>query len=482
MTTWYDASATWHWHRAPVGIVRVEIELLKHALLEPKNRFFIASDRGPIEVKSEDIANHLQLLISFDHKPSLSSLLPTYRLKSDFRSQLYSRITQLSPGRRLAAMSVAVPVNQTIETLISIATLLKTQASKVASRLKYEKGLVDARKPNPKIYIPSFSVDQDTSDCNGTCPWRLFSRSDVVITVNNAGLIKSSASTLAAQKAKHGFKLVSFCHDVIPITYPHLTADGVKEEVITFVQTMINASDEIICNSEDTERELVKIASVFGLDSKPQTSVIHLAETISELNGTRPHIDGIEKPFILYVSTIEKRKNHKLILDAIESLNNDGTLVPKVIFVGMPGWNVDELFRDLALNPALRYKDGTPIVTLAHSVRDEELAWLYKNARFTVFPSLYEGWGLPVTESLASGTPVIASNRGGVREASQNCAWIISPVDSKKWFDAIRLWVCDQEALSREKVRIQAFKKRTWFDFNSEIDFRLATHIQNAEE
>lgn len=125
--------------------------------------------------------------------------------------------------------------------------------------------------------------------------------------------------------------------------------------------------------------------------------------------------------FLLYVGTIEPRKNLVRLLEAFARL---GPACPHhLLLVGQRGWKDDEVFAAVArLELAAR-------VHFLGFIADDELAALYNLAEALVFPSLYEGFGLPVVEAMACGTPVIASNRGALAEVAGGAAELVDPTD-----------------------------------------------------
>jgi glycosyltransferase involved in cell wall biosynthesis len=120
--------------------------------------------------------------------------------------------------------------------------------------------------------------------------------------------------------------------------------------------------------------------------------------------------------YALFVSTIEARKNHLLLFRVWRRMLDDmpRDSVPTLVFAGRVGWLVDDLMKQLENTDYLDRK-----ICLIEDVSDAELASLYRGCRFTLFPSLYEGWGLPVTESLAFGKPcLVARNSSLPRRAA----------------------------------------------------------------
>jgi glycosyltransferase involved in cell wall biosynthesis len=132
--------------------------------------------------------------------------------------------------------------------------------------------------------------------------------------------------------------------------------------------------------------------------------------------------------------------------------------VPTLVFAGQVGWRVSDLMRQLHKS---RFLDGK--IILVESPTDEELEALYKGCLFTVFPSFYEGWGLPVTESLAFGRPCIISKTSSLPEAGGSLARYIDPDNTTDAYKVIRETIQDQAGLRewRDRVR-RKFRPIEW--------------------
>nr|WP_302474397.1 glycosyltransferase [Roseococcus sp. MDT2-1-1] len=175
-----------------------------------------------------------------------------------------------------------------------------------------------------------------------------------------------------------------------------------------------------------------------------------------------------EKPFVLCVGTIESRKNHLALFQAWKLLLEEGMEPPPLVCVGRPGWRVGDLLAQLE---ATGFLGGR--IRLLHGISDPELASLYRSAAFSVFPSFTEGWGLPVGESLALGTPCLASHEGATPEAASGFAPPLDPYSPRAIAAAVRCWTEDPEELARERTRIaEGFRPRDWDDVGR--DFRRA--------
>jgi glycosyltransferase involved in cell wall biosynthesis len=139
---------------------------------------------------------------------------------------------------------------------------------------------------------------------------------------------------------------------------------------------------------------------------------------------------GIDRPFVLCVGALQARKNVPLAIEAYARLMGRGTDCELVVAGGDRGGRIDVL--DAILRTRL-----TGRVHLVGHVEDEELPALYSAARVLVFPSLYEGFGLPALEAMASGTPVVASNTTGLAEAVGDAGLTVDPTSAEELADAL---------------------------------------------
>jgi glycosyltransferase involved in cell wall biosynthesis len=168
-------------------------------------------------------------------------------------------------------------------------------------------------------------------------------------------------------------------------------------------------------------------------------------------------------PVVLSVGSLEPRKNHLGILFAAETLWREG-LRFKLRFIGGSGWG-DEVPRRIA---ALRAAGRD--IELDRSVTAAELDRAYRHARFTVFPSLHEGFGLPIVESLSHATPVITSNLGSMREiANSGGALVIDPTDDFALVDAMRVLLTDESMIAALRQQAGNRPLRTWEQYASEL-------------
>jgi len=164
--------------------------------------------------------------------------------------------------------------------------------------------------------------------------------------------------------------------------------------------------------------------------------------------------------YVLIVSTIEVRKNHALLFRVWRRLLDDmsATSVPTLVFAGRVGWLTSDLMEQLQNCDFL----GGKIIHI-ESPTDEELEVLYAGCLFTLFPSFYEGWGLPVTESHAFGRPSIISNTTSLPEAGGSLARYIDPDNATEAYRIIRETIEDRTGLQEWRTRVRLeFKPVEW--------------------
>ena len=217
----------------------------------------------------------------------------------------------------------------------------------------------------------------------------------------------NDALMLAARDAHAlGAKLVYLLYDLTPVLETGHTA-AVSRLFERYLNLVLDTASMVPAISQSSRSDFVAYAANHGAKA-PAGSVTGLPCGITPGRydtSVRPW----PRPYALFVGTVEARKNHVLAFNTWKQLIDkhgiDG--VPDLVCIGRLGWHSDEFLRAYVESNGL----GGKVSLLSTSVSDAELAAFYANAEFTVYPSRYEGWGLPVSESLAFGKlPVVAHN------------------------------------------------------------------------
>ncbi|MFC0408324.1 glycosyltransferase family 4 protein [Roseomonas elaeocarpi] len=232
-----------------------------------------------------------------------------------------------------------------------------------------------------------------------------------------------SARLLAARAA--GVRHVPLLHDAMPLAVPEWCNASTVEQYARWFSALPILADAILCNSEATAADLRRFAGRY-LPELPLPPV-----AVVPLNGipAAPELPGEvpaalrERSYVLCVGTIEGRKNHALIFQAwLNILRQLGPACPVLVCVGRPGWRAEGAMALLDASPELKAR-----VMILHDVDDATLRALTENCRFAVCASHAEGWGLPVSEALALGRPVLAAAHSALLESGAGGAVFFAP-------------------------------------------------------
>jgi glycosyltransferase involved in cell wall biosynthesis len=267
---------------------------------------------------------------------------------------------------------------------------------------------------------------------------------------------------LAHLRESRQIRIVTCCYDLIPVLYPQYCAEDLSGAFRAYFVSLAESSDLILCISRRTERDLLDFLTTQG-SAVPQTCVIPLGDSVAAKVG-EPVSDEVRRlvgvSFIMFVSTIECRKNHEILYRAYHLLCAEGRAreLPKLVFVGMRGWGVDDFLKNLEIDPLTRH-----LIVILDRVSDGDLSLLYERALFCAFPSLYEGWGLPVGEALAAGKVVVASDRGSLPEVGGDLVRYVDAWNPRAWAEEIWRLSTDDALRRRLERRVKAtYRPRTW--------------------
>ncbi len=234
-------------------------------------------------------------------------------------------------------------------------------------------------------------------------------------------------------------------HDLIFLFFPEYHLPLNRWYLTLMMPRFIRRADAVITVSECSRRDLVQ---VYGLD---QARIHVIYEGIDD--RFRPVEDrevvaavrrryGLPDGFILYVGTIEPRKNLTTLLEAYQTLKGQG-FESKLVIVGKKGWLYQDFFQRLQ---ELGLEDQ---VIFPGYVPDDDLPAIYSAAQVFAFPSLYEGFGLPVLEAMDCGTPVVCSNASSLPEVAGQAALTIDPRRPRELAQALQR-VLEDAALRAE--------------------------------
>jgi glycosyltransferase involved in cell wall biosynthesis len=411
-----------------VGILRVERQLARRARQHLGNAVtFCLYDRFRNRILSieDDLAAELigsRTQIDFVPPPALSfAALARRRLRRAVlaNATLYQRLQRLR-GRSF-----------TREEILQI----QTEGLAASDRLAKT-----GSAPMPLADVPHrvAKLDSDTLIISGGLDWDF-----------------KDVRALTALKQKHGFRYCTIVYDIIAILFPHLVVPKLSSVLTSYFNDLVWLADYAMCISETTRRDWIKFSHERRADAGPAYA-FQLGSDLPIIDQTA-RVDFQEelrdKRFALFVSTIEARKNHRMLYEAWDRCVRSGMVDPehdRLVFVGRHGWGVNDLLREISVNPATR-----ETLIVLHDVPDALLRVLYERCAFVVFPSLYEGYGLPLAEALAYGKPCVSSNAGALSEIGGELVVRIDPQDTIRWTDSIAHHFRSPQELERMATRIR---------------------------
>jgi glycosyltransferase involved in cell wall biosynthesis len=268
-------------------------------------------------------------------------------------------------------------------------------------------------------------------------------------------------------------KSVLTVHDLIFQFYPETHKPLNRWFLTLMMPRFLQAADSVIAVSKSTKKDAMDF---YGLDEE-RIEVIYegvharFRPAPSDAISVVLRKYGLVGGFILSVGTIEPRKNLTSLLEAYHVLKNQGT-PRRLVIVGKKGWLYADFFRRLS---ELGLEDE---VIFPGFVPDDDLPALYSAADLFVFPSLYEGFGLPVLEAMACGVPVITSNTSSLPEVAGEAALLIAPRDIGGLVKAIQLTLADEQ--TRTEMRDQGVQQAAKFSWEKAARETLLVYSKAA--
>jgi len=258
-----------------------------------------------------------------------------------------------------------------------------------------------------------------------------------------------------------GAKISVLFYDTIPDKFPYCFGPGFPDIYRDWLRDILSIADASFAISANTKRDVEEFAARNGMPA-PVISVIRLGDEIHRVPAgsitPRPDIAGLGK-FVLSVGTLECRKNHIALVNAYRLMASDGkSNIPKLVIVGRQGWLDYSIKFQIENDPVI----ADSIVVMS-DVSDAELDYLYANAMFTLYPALYEGWGLPVAESLRYGKQCITSATSSMTEIAPALTRFAHPLKVEEWARQIEVLSQDPVLLANETARIaEGYRGTSW--------------------
>lgn len=431
MTTYFEVSTIIDYHirnkGAITGIQRVEINIIRE-YLKHDNSVRILYCQSPFTgFLSFDCAQ----LVATGHldEPEKIIKLPLY---SDFPSKLALKI------------------------------LLENKRGWV--RLKNKFNILRLAIFNKEKYIESIKEKLDSRIISKRT--KTLESNDVVFTIGNLSSIKQAIHCLSKFKKNNG-RVIQTIHDIIPVTHPQFFDKKSRTKFSRWLNDIHVYATHLHCVSDNTKKEII---NHLDLDHFADIFSVPLAHEFIGYPRIKHDFginrnDDSKEPYVLCVGTLEIRKNGLNLLRAWKAVYEKiGDSIPTLIFAGKRGWILDNF--DNEYHSDQFYKKH---VRFELSPSDQRLAELYQKCMFTIYPSFYEGWGLPVGESLWFGKNCVTSHTSSLPQVGGDLVDYIDPNNVTAMSEVIIKNIIDTKHTENRNNLIANSSLRYWSDVSLEL-------------
>lgn len=437
----FDITTIIQWSGPSVGIVRVERELARRA------RSFLG-DGVVFSVYSRKLQSFYRVKDQFvdaicrgEASLSAAELNPE---DGDHQDAVVERILRHSRA--------ILPERLEKSSISTLASVSLDQALEFRSQL-YERDWSLGKEPSLNHYLIKGPIDD-------------LGRNDVLVSVGLDWEYKDILHIID-KKSSANFRYYTIIHDLIPLTLPHFVVPSYVYLLKGYFGDLFWLADKCIANSKTTLSAISDHLSRWKIPP-PKLGSFHLGcdLPVAKQQLDRP-LELIGKKFALYVSTIEPRKNHRVLYDAYQHAVEAGLIDPEecyIVFVGHTGWNVSNLLDEIRANPMTRDR-----FIIYEAVTDEFLVSLYQEARMVVFPSFYEGFGLSLVEAIGLGKACIASDTPALVEVAAGRAVHVPAKDVFSWAEQMALLFNDDVSLTKLEKATEKGLIHSWDDAAAEF-------------
>jgi len=475
MTLWFDVEDLFEytrWHNRPSGIQRLSYEV--YAALQaaaPEHIGFVRHDplNGTMRVVGWE---YLQAIYNGMTRAVPDETTSESRAKGHSTPNLRAPMPLLSsglgrvPGVRFVARRLPAEVRQPISTAVRAQIATFRALGSVAA---VTPGVIAAwwRQRSSRINALADSTDMPAATeqlphaMQGTNLSEVLRPGDWVVALGAPWSHPDYATFIRAVVGRCGARFGMMVYDLIPLLRPEFCERGLTAAFSNSVGACLPIADRVLAISEATVTDVSVWAARKGIALRATPRAIPIGTGFSHLTPTSVLPIGLSPgSYALFVSTIEARKNHVLAFRAWRRLLDElgPERMPTLVFAGRTGWMVTDLLQQIDNANHL----GSKLV-IVEDADDAALAALYAGARFTLFPSHYEGWGLPVSESLSFGKVCLAASTTSVPEAGGDFCLYHDPDSVTEAVALYRRAITEPELIPGLEARIRAeYRPTPW--------------------
>jgi glycosyltransferase involved in cell wall biosynthesis len=314
---------------------------------------------------------------------------------------------------------------------------------------------------DPDAYL-AFLLDDDTPlGMTLTKKFEDFGADDIFLDLDSAWNSPLKRPALYSRLKERGVTIVTFVHDTIPLDLPHVAHPNTVRNWSLFISAVYAFTDLALFASRSSEAKFDAYSSAFSVERTIATVVVregadfaHTSPSLGELAAIEPFA---AQPFMLFVSTIEPRKLHTVVLEAMETIHASAVDV-HLVFVGRMGWHSETIMAAILGHPLFGVR-----VHWIDGPSDGLVNLLYQRSALTLYLTQAEGYGLPVAESLMRGKITIASENSSIYEVGEGFAdYVHFNTPSEIAETALAYLTAPELARQRRDQIVSGFHRGSW--------------------
>lgn len=248
-------------------------------------------------------------------------------------------------------------------------------------------------------------------------------------------------------------------HDLIPRIYP--SKFTIKHRLVqnTLLPHILRKADKIIVDSNSTKNDIIKFYPRY----EDKIKVIYLGVESHFFPRSSQEIEKVLNKYnfnfkyFLFLGTVEPRKNIVRVVDAFIRLKQEENIEHKLVIIGRKGWLYKKILEKISKTPF------SHDIVFSDFMSDDDLPFLYSGAEIFLYPSLYEGFGLPVLEAMSCGSPVITSNLSSLPEVAGDAAILVDPMNVEEIVQAMEKLLRDREL--RNELKRKSLERAKFFSW-----------------
>jgi glycosyltransferase involved in cell wall biosynthesis len=335
-------------------------------------------------------------------------------------------------------------------------------SAKTVARIFWRKTSFANRAPTSPVAVAPLQISPASI---------LFRPGDVCISLSATWGLPFYGEVIAANKIQGRATCINLIYDLIPTLYPQWMPPGFSDIVTLWLRKQMENSDLILTISNFQKAEISTYMEAEKISPRP-IEVIHLGDNpnlMANVAVDKPlplprHIP--DRKFVICVSSLDIRKNQNLLYQVWRRLAEElGPDCPELLLIGAQQLYMSDFMYQIRTDPLVN-----KLIIHLDDVVDEELAWYYRNCEFTVYPSVYEGWGLPISESLSLGKYCVAGNKTSLPEAGGDLVDYFDPLDFVGCHKLIHRALTDPDYVKQREQQIRAnYVPYTWAETAAHI-------------